>query len=174
MPIKGWVPVAIRKKYLKDACENCGMKSPLDLHHQDGDRKNNSPENLRTLCDACHTKEHWATGKKAWRRHGATCIVCGKPAKRLGLCETHRSRFLRHGNPYLKKKKIGRTWRLVMESGGQSGPESQGLSLQGYPEGWTALKDSEMPLSRKSRNGSAGSSNKFRSNPNASKSKKKG
>jgi hypothetical protein len=118
MPVAGWVPKDLRAKALKDSCEGCGATSRLGLHHKDEERTNNSLENLVTLCPKRHTKLHWDTGKKAWRTHPDTCSVCGKPAKRLGLCETHRSRFLRHGSPYLVKRKIGVTWHLVDERTG--------------------------------------------------------
>lgn len=117
MPVKGWVPRAIRAAATRNECEQCGESSSLDLHHRDGNRTNNLPDNLLTLCDACHTREHWATGKQPWRKHSPTCTVCGKPTKRLGLCETHRSRLLRHGNPLLKKKKIGSQWLLMEDRG---------------------------------------------------------
>jgi hypothetical protein len=118
MPVKGWVPAATRRAVLKSSCETCGSGSPaLDLHHLDGDRTNNSPDNLRTLCDRCHTSLHWATGKTAWRRHSPTCEVCGRAAKRLGLCETHRSRWMRHGSPYLVKRRTGSGWHLVEDRG---------------------------------------------------------
>ncbi|MFA6071903.1 MAG: HNH endonuclease signature motif containing protein [Janthinobacterium sp.] len=52
-------------KYKKDYCEECGFKPKdtcqLDVDHVDGNRKNNDPSNLRTLCANCHrlkTKEH--------------------------------------------------------------------------------------------------------------------
>jgi len=41
-------------------CENCLMDSwqgnliPLELHHKDGDRKNNQISNLELLCPNCH------------------------------------------------------------------------------------------------------------------------
>ncbi len=36
---------------------NCdGNYKKLHIHHIDYDKKNNSPENLITLCDSCHTK----------------------------------------------------------------------------------------------------------------------
>lgn len=105
------------RRFRKDACESCGSTSRLNVHHMDEDRTNNSPENLRTFCVRCHTRWHWEHGKQAKRRHSVTCTVCGKPAKRLGLCETHRSRFLRHGSPYLVKRRIGSTWQLVEDRG---------------------------------------------------------
>lgn len=39
-------------------CENCGFKAlhraQLDVDHIDENHKNNSPENLQTLCPNCH------------------------------------------------------------------------------------------------------------------------
>src|SRR5215469_15575787 len=122
MPVKGWVPN--RTSLMQSACERCGTTSQLNLHHNDRDRSNNSAENLQTLCAPCHTRWHWAHDKKPKRRHSPTCTVCGKPARRLGLCETHRSRYLRHGSPYLVKRKIGSSWVLVEEPGTPNGQES--------------------------------------------------
>ena len=46
------------RKYKKDSCEECGFvpthSSQLDVDHIDGDRWNNDPSNLRTLCANCH------------------------------------------------------------------------------------------------------------------------
>jgi hypothetical protein len=39
-------------------CVRCGGK-PQDVHHVDGDRKNNELDNLMTLCRSCHMKEHF-------------------------------------------------------------------------------------------------------------------
>lgn len=44
-------------------CEECGWnkiseftkKSPLQVHHVDGNSKNNTPENLKILCPNCHS-----------------------------------------------------------------------------------------------------------------------
>jgi hypothetical protein len=103
---------------LAAACEQCGKTSRLGLHQKDGDRTNNSPKNLQTLCPSCHTSLHWAQGKKPWRRHPSSCIACGKPAKRLGLCGTHRSRLLRHGDPYRVKRQVNGSWLVVDERTG--------------------------------------------------------
>lgn len=39
-------------------CEFCGFnpitESQLDIHHKDGNHKNNDPKNLMTLCANCH------------------------------------------------------------------------------------------------------------------------
>ena len=55
----------VRKKLLNEGykehkCECCGLSSwldqpiPLELHHKDGDRNNNSLENYELLCPNCH------------------------------------------------------------------------------------------------------------------------
>jgi hypothetical protein len=50
------------RKYLKPKCEACGFKPvhirQLDIHHDDWDRDNNDPENLRTYCANCHRLVH--------------------------------------------------------------------------------------------------------------------
>ena len=46
------------RKHKKDSCEECGFipehSSQLDVDHIDGDRWNNDPSNLQTLCANCH------------------------------------------------------------------------------------------------------------------------
>ncbi len=53
--IKSRYPYAVHKK---DYCEHCNFKpvhiSQLDVDHIDGDRHNNDPSNLQTLCANCH------------------------------------------------------------------------------------------------------------------------
>lgn len=53
--IKSQYPYAVHKK---DYCEHCNFKpvhiSQLDVDHIDGDRWNNDPANLQTLCANCH------------------------------------------------------------------------------------------------------------------------
>lgn len=50
----------IKEGYKKHQCESCGLSKwfndliPLELHHKDGDRKNNSFSNLNLLCPNCH------------------------------------------------------------------------------------------------------------------------
>ena len=55
----------LKKRLIKDEikkhqCECCGLsewvseKIPLELHHRDGDRTNNTIENLELLCPNCH------------------------------------------------------------------------------------------------------------------------
>lgn len=53
--IKSVYPYAVHKK---ETCEHCGFvpvhQSQLDVDHKDGDRWNNDPSNLQTLCANCH------------------------------------------------------------------------------------------------------------------------
>lgn len=48
-------------------CEKCGRPysdfDSFELHHEDGDRSNNSPDNLIWLCNSCHKKAHYAMGR---------------------------------------------------------------------------------------------------------------
>jgi len=39
-------------------CAECGKERGLDVHHIDGDRRNNDLENLMVLCQPCHRKVH--------------------------------------------------------------------------------------------------------------------
>jgi hypothetical protein len=41
-----------------EKCRDCGATEDLCLHHEDENPENNSPENLTTLCRACHLREH--------------------------------------------------------------------------------------------------------------------
>lgn len=43
-------------QHKKSRCENCGSTKNLMVHHKDGNRKNNKPSNLKTLCWSCHEK----------------------------------------------------------------------------------------------------------------------
>ena len=40
----------------KDKCEICGSKSNLDVHHKDGNWKNNIIKNIQILCRSCHER----------------------------------------------------------------------------------------------------------------------
>lgn len=50
----------LKEEFKQHQCENCGLKEwlskpiPLELHHIDGDKFNNSFENLQLLCPNCH------------------------------------------------------------------------------------------------------------------------
>lgn len=74
------------KRYLMNKynckCQKCGWgevneftgKAPLEVHHIDGDYKNNSEENLQLLCPNCHSltetyKAHNKTGRKERKKY---------------------------------------------------------------------------------------------------------
>lgn len=49
----------LAREHLKECCDICGSTEHLQIHHLDRNIKNNSPSNLRTLCQSCHMKLHW-------------------------------------------------------------------------------------------------------------------
>ena len=94
------------RKFLKPNCESCGAihslyasgrSYSLDVHHIDGNRYNNHPDNLMTLCKSCHNKLEWAQGTYKPEPR-ARCSVCGAPARGHGLCNKHYTRWRRHGD----------------------------------------------------------------------------
>lgn len=89
----------IRKYMLRKtnfACELCGWNKinpftgtlPLEIHHKDGDYKNNQEENLQVLCPNCHSlTEHHKGANRGFGREDRLeyvprkknfCIDCGK------------------------------------------------------------------------------------------------
>ena len=79
-------------------CEKCGSTKSIDVHHIDGNRNNNTPDNLMVLCRSCHMKEH---------RPKSVCKICGRPANGgLGYCNKHYIRFRKYGNPLMNYHKI--------------------------------------------------------------------
>ena len=53
------------RQFVKTECERCGATGTdheLIVHHVDLDRRNNIPDNIKTLCKTCHPKEHEPTG----------------------------------------------------------------------------------------------------------------
>ena len=48
-------------------CMLCGGRAALQTHHVDGDRCDNTPENLVVLCDSCHKRADYALGKRRAR-----------------------------------------------------------------------------------------------------------
>ena len=43
-------------------CIQCGSTDCIQVHHKDGDCKNNNLNNLKILCQICHYKEHKKLG----------------------------------------------------------------------------------------------------------------
>lgn len=50
------------REHVKMQCERCGMipvhPALIDGHHKDGDRSNNTTENIESLCPCCHRLVH--------------------------------------------------------------------------------------------------------------------
>ncbi len=49
--------ISTYNQHKKSRCERCGSTKNLMVHHKDGNRKNNKPSNLETLCWSCHEKK---------------------------------------------------------------------------------------------------------------------
>lgn len=52
-----------RKLFIKmgnyGICESCKEQRKVDIHHKDGNVKNNAIDNLKQLCRSCHRKIHF-------------------------------------------------------------------------------------------------------------------
>ena len=63
--IKRWIRQEV------NSCEICGLNTwrdlplPLEIHHVDGDKKNNMRENLQVLCPNCHALTFNWRGRKS-------------------------------------------------------------------------------------------------------------
>lgn len=59
----------LKEGYFDPICQNCGLSTwlnqpiPLELHHIDGNHKNNSLSNLQILCPNCHAQTKTYRGK---------------------------------------------------------------------------------------------------------------
>ena len=77
----------IKEGIKKEQCEICGLtewqgqKIPLELHHINGNRYDNSLENLQVLCPNCHSLQEYHCGKNAGRYHPYIHIKKDKDAK---------------------------------------------------------------------------------------------
>lgn len=50
-------------------CQTCGSTGRLDIHHKDGDKKNQDRENLAVLCRPCHMAVHAEQGETGWHHY---------------------------------------------------------------------------------------------------------
>jgi hypothetical protein len=46
------------RKFRGPSCEACGTRKSLQVHHVNGDHRDNRPENAQTLCIHCHKFWH--------------------------------------------------------------------------------------------------------------------
>lgn len=91
------------RRFLKEACEKCGAKEKLQVHHRDRDWRNDNESNIQTLCAGCHMRLHHEAGDisandTGFRYHGARCRFCDDPAKKRGMCDMHYLRITRTGS----------------------------------------------------------------------------
>ena len=69
-------------------CEICGNKVKIEIHHKDGNRNNNNPDNLQSLCKKHHSEAEkllFKNGIKKWnysnrgkKRKIKKCPICKK------------------------------------------------------------------------------------------------
>ena len=58
------------------ACQRCGGKKRLGVHHRDRNKHNQTPANLEILCHRCHMREHrFEIGWAAYRKRRASRLV---------------------------------------------------------------------------------------------------
>lgn len=99
--ISDWIRNYLLEKH-NYSCELCGWnkinpttgKVPLDIHHIDGDYRNNKEENLQVLCPNCHSlTPNYKALNKTERKTSAPrknfCIDCGKEitGKSIRCCD---------------------------------------------------------------------------------------
>lgn len=75
----------IKEGYKEPKCERClnthwyGQTIPLQLHHINGDHKDNRLENLQMLCPNCHAQtDSYCKGKHLSIEKKCICSICGK------------------------------------------------------------------------------------------------
>ena len=80
----------------KHECEKCGItewlteRISLELHHVDGNPKNNEIDNLQILCPNCHSQTHNYRGRNKRKKERTVCIDCGVPISSSGIrCKKH-------------------------------------------------------------------------------------
>jgi heterodisulfide reductase subunit B len=67
----------LQENIKENKCENCGIEEWLEkklnmqLHHKDGNGKNNSLDNLQMLCPNCHAQTETYSGKNAKNKKAA-------------------------------------------------------------------------------------------------------
>lgn len=59
--------IVFEREHGYDTCDECGNNPVQHVHHEDGDRLNNEPSNLRGLCRPCHARIH---------NLGRACAAC--------------------------------------------------------------------------------------------------
>lgn len=89
----------ISKRFNTGRCELCGRTRAqvrLHVHHINKDWRDHRPENLRTLCTACHLRGHCKKPPKP-------CLHCSRQARNRGMCGKHYQRWKKYGSGLLTK-----------------------------------------------------------------------
>jgi hypothetical protein len=74
----------LKENLIENKCSNCGLitwlNKPivLQLHHKDGNNKNNSLNNLELLCPNCHSQTENYCGNANKNKNKNYCKDCGK------------------------------------------------------------------------------------------------
>lgn len=87
------------RRFLKEKCERCPATESLCAHHKDRNWRNNTEENIETLCRVCHMEEHKKAGDLNTPRimNTTKCKYCDNPSVKRGMCSIHYQRIKRHG-----------------------------------------------------------------------------
>ena len=112
---------------VKNQCSKCGicewLDDPLSLHldHVDGDRLNNTIDNLRLLCPNCHSQTPTYAGKKnkgnmrntvlcscgnVKSKNAKTCVKCYVPKKKIDISRDEMLKLLRCNKSVLAVARI--------------------------------------------------------------------
>jgi hypothetical protein len=105
-------PERYRARYLNvmpPQCERCGFipedECQIDVHHKDGDHRNNDMENFQALCANCHRLV-----TKYLRHRKLRCVF---PIARFGECAALPANCTPIKYVYRPKKNIGSKRRIV-------------------------------------------------------------
>lgn len=79
------------KQFLGSCCEACGDTFMLAAHHIDGNRFNNSPENIQTLCARCHTTHHHHVRRAGLTVPGRMVCLASQEESKSGWTAVKRS-----------------------------------------------------------------------------------
>ena len=93
------------------SCEECNSTMNLHVHHLDNNPANNTRSNTMTLCGSCHLRWHWKHGKT--QPASPPCKICGRPSRKLAMCQLHYQRLKKYGDPLLTKIRRGQSYELV-------------------------------------------------------------
>jgi hypothetical protein len=70
---------------------------------------------LMTLCLSCHTSLHHKQGDIVKKKEIKPCRICGRPARRMELCDSHTTRYRKYGDPCITKVWDGKAWNITID-----------------------------------------------------------